>query len=189
MAIGQNHQYSQTAGRGKYRNLYRHLCSLEALEWRATFGEIEAVIGFKLPKSARKHRPWWGNQRGENGHSHARAWSAAGWETAEVDMAAETLLFRRTNGGGVQRLTLDEILPVHPTARWPEGLSLRREDMYAYDLGDREQKRTSVSIPEGLATVLEVLLQQVRLNGAFADVHLSFAVLGLCTICVNSLSG
>ena len=27
-------------------------------------------------------------------------------------------------------LTLDEAWPVHPTARWPEGLSLSREDMY-----------------------------------------------------------
>ncbi len=25
---------------------------------------------------------------------------------------------------------LNEAWPVHPTARWPEGLSLRREDMY-----------------------------------------------------------
>ena len=29
--------------------------------------------------------------------------------------------------------SLDEVWPVHPKARWPEGLSLRREDMY----GDR----------------------------------------------------
>ena len=27
-------------------------------------------------------------------------------------------------------LTLDEAWPVHPMARWPEGLSLSREDMY-----------------------------------------------------------
>ena len=30
-------------------------------------------------------------------------------------------------------LNFDEVWPVHPTARWPEGLSLRREDLY----GDR----------------------------------------------------
>ena len=28
---------------------------------------------------------------------------------------------------------LDEIWPVHPTKAWPEGLSLRREDMDIYE--------------------------------------------------------
>ena len=56
---------------------------------------------------------------------------AAGWKTERVDMANETLVFRRIEGVETQRkLTLDEILPIHPTAVWPEGLSLRREDMY-----------------------------------------------------------
>ncbi len=26
--------------------------------------------------------------------------------------------------------SLDEVWPVHPTARWPKGLSLKREDLY-----------------------------------------------------------
>ena len=130
MAIDRDQQHRQMADRGKYQRLYRHLCALEGQEWRTTFGEIEAVIGFELPLSARLHRPWWGNQRGGNGHSHALAWSIAGWETAEVDMDAETLLFRRTNAKPVRKLSLDEVWPVHPTAVWPKGLSLRREDIY-----------------------------------------------------------
>ena len=130
MAIDRDQQFRQMAGRGKYRRLYQHLRALEAQEWRATFGDIETVIGFPLPPSARLHRPWWGNQRGGNGHSHALAWSVAGWETAEVDMDSETLLFRRTYPKPIERLSLDEIWPVHATARWPEGLSLRREDIY-----------------------------------------------------------
>ena len=130
MAIDRDEQHRQMAGRGKYRRLYRHLCALEAQEWRTTFGGIETVIGFPLPPSARLHRPWWGNQRGGNGHSHALAWSIAGWETAEVDMESETLLFRRANAIPVKRLPLDELWPVHATARWPVGLSLRREDIY-----------------------------------------------------------
>jgi len=54
----------------------------------------------------------------------------AGWETAEVDMDAEELLFRRTPPEPLSRLPLDEAWPVHPTAEWPKGLSLRREDLY-----------------------------------------------------------
>ena len=32
--------------------------------------------------------------------------------------------------GAVSKPNLDEMWPVHPTAVWPEELSLRREDMY-----------------------------------------------------------
>ena len=130
MALDQKEQYLKMVLRGKYQRLYQHLSSLQAQEWRTTFNEVEAVIGFDLPSSARLHRPWWGNQRDSSGHSHALAWSVAGWETAEVDMEAETLLFRRADLRPVPRPPLDEAWPVHPTAVWPEGLSLRREDLY-----------------------------------------------------------
>ena len=130
MAQDQNDMYLKMVLRGKYQRLYQHLTGLQAQEWRTSFGEVESVIGFELPPSARLHRPWWGNQRSGNGHSHALAWSVAGWETAEVDMEAQRLLFRRTDPRPVTRLPLDEVWPVHPTAVWPEGLSLRREDLY-----------------------------------------------------------
>ena len=130
MAIDRKDKYREMVLRGKYQRLYMYLCSLQAQEWRTSFSEIEAVIGFDLPPSARLHRPWWGNQRGGNGHSHALAWSVAGWETADVDMDSENLLFRRTRPRSVRRLPLDEAWPVHPTAVWPDGLSLRRENLY-----------------------------------------------------------
>lgn len=130
MTMNREQRYRQMAARSKYQRLYTHLCGLTAQEWRTSFREIESIMGFELPASARFHRPWWSNQTGGNGHSQALAWSAAGWETAEVDMDAETLLFRRTDPKPVPRLPLDEAWPVHPTAVWPEGLSLRREDLY-----------------------------------------------------------
>jgi hypothetical protein len=60
-----------------------------------TFKEVEAVIDRKLPASAFRHRPWWANE--ERGHSHAKAWLAAGYETEHVDMAARKLVFRRAS--------------------------------------------------------------------------------------------
>ena len=126
MAVDQKDKYREMVIRGKYQRLHAYLSSLQVQEWRTSFNEVEAVIGFELPPSARLHRPWWGNQRGGNGHSHALAWSVAGWETAEVDMDGEMLLFRRTHPKPIPRLSLDEAWPVHPTAVWPEGLSLRR---------------------------------------------------------------
>lgn len=86
----------EAAARGKYAPLYRHLLSLRPeTAWRAGFGEVERVLGFRLPDSARLHRPWWANSRKGSGHSHALAWQAAGWRTARVDLEAETLVFER----------------------------------------------------------------------------------------------
>lgn len=130
MVVDRSDKYRKMVQRGKYQRLYSYLHSIQAQEWRTSFGEIEAVVGFQLPPSARLHRPWWGNQKRSNGHSHALAWSVAGWETAEVDMDAETLLFRRRHPEPEAKPSLDEAWPVHPTAVWPEGLSLRREDLY-----------------------------------------------------------
>ena len=45
-------------------------------------------------------------------------------------MDAETLLLRRKPTETVPRPTLDEAWPVHSAGAWPEGLSLRREDIY-----------------------------------------------------------
>jgi len=43
---------------GKYRRLYHHLRDLPGDEWKATFSDIEKILGFELPNSARVHRPW-----------------------------------------------------------------------------------------------------------------------------------
>ena len=131
MAIDRDQKYQEMVMRGKYRKLYTHLCAHPGQEWRTTFNEIESILGSALAPSARLHRPWWSNQNSGSGHSQSLAWSVAGWETAEVDLDAETLLLRRRDRRAEDRRpSLDEWWPVHPTAKWPEGLSLRREDMY-----------------------------------------------------------
>jgi hypothetical protein len=77
----------EAAQRGKYAPLYRHLAERTGTEWPATFREIERVLGFRLPDSARIHRPWWANQGERGGHSHALAWEMAGWRTSQVEWA------------------------------------------------------------------------------------------------------
>ena len=130
MAIDRDQKYREMASRGKYRRLYAHLCGLDTGEWRTSFREIEAIVGFELPASARLHRPWWANQSSGNGHSQALAWGIAGWETAEVDMDAEMLLLRRKQPEAIRAATLDEVWPVRSVGSWPDDLSLRREDIY-----------------------------------------------------------
>ncbi len=86
----------RAASRGKYAPLYNHLMKLDQSEWPTTFADIEAVLGFSLPNSARIHRPWWANQGESGGHSHALAWQMAGWKTSQVDLAAERVVFCRS---------------------------------------------------------------------------------------------
>ena len=124
----QETKYREKASAGKYRELYAHLSGLQSAEWRTCFNEIESVLGFALPASARRYTAWWANENGDSRHSQSIAWTAAGWETAEVDMDAETLSFKRQKSSETD--LLDEIWPVRSVGKWPEGLSLRREDMY-----------------------------------------------------------
>jgi hypothetical protein len=77
----------------KYEPLGRHLASISFNEWRATFSEIEEVLGFSLPPSARTHPAWWGNDR--KSRSQASAWLEVGWKAAQVDVGASRVVFRR----------------------------------------------------------------------------------------------
>lgn len=80
--------------RGKYAPLYHHLSGLKQSEWRTSFPELQSILGFKLPDSARLYRPWWANGK-KAGHSQSMAWMMAGWKTSNVDLDAETLTFVR----------------------------------------------------------------------------------------------
>jgi hypothetical protein len=77
----------------KYDPLRTFLASCSQSEVPVNFRKIEAIIGSRLPASAFKHRAWWSNN-GDN-HVNAHAWLAAGYETDDVDMSAQTLIFRR----------------------------------------------------------------------------------------------
>ena len=86
--------------RGKYAPLYRHLVVMEASPWHATFDQIEIILGFDLPVSARRHPAWWANQ--ETGRSHALAWRAAGWRTRDLNLTTETVTFERAANPGAR---------------------------------------------------------------------------------------
>ena len=81
----------EAAARSKYAPLYRHLSASCDEEWCASFGEIEAILEFRLPDSAYLYPAWWSN----GGRSQALAWLAAGWRTRSIDLEDETLVFER----------------------------------------------------------------------------------------------
>lgn len=99
--------------RGKYTPLFDHLAQLDGQRWPATFEEVEAVLGFPLPPSARKYQAWWENENAD--HSQARAWRAAGWRTTAVDLVAGRLVFAHGASGS----THDRRVPAAPRASHP----------------------------------------------------------------------
>ena len=77
----------------KYSPLYRFLLDFEGNEWSASFAEIEH-LGIELPATAYNRPQWWENNT--TGHPQAQAWISAGWETSDVDLGAESLVFVRS---------------------------------------------------------------------------------------------
>ncbi len=78
----------------KYDPLKLHLEHLLVSTWRASFAEIEAVLGFSLPDSARRYSAWWENET-DGQHIHAHAWLDAGWRTEQLDRTGERVTFKR----------------------------------------------------------------------------------------------
>lgn len=77
----------------KYEPLKRHLSSLRMSEWKASFRDVERVLGFPLPPSTRRHRALWSNN--PQNHVMTRAWLEAGWRTEQVDLEQGKVVFRK----------------------------------------------------------------------------------------------
>lgn len=80
----------------KYAALGDFLAAQRNGEVRVTFDEIERITGVKLPPKAQHHRAWWSNNPSNN--VMTRVWLDAGFESAQVDMNARKLVFRRAAG-------------------------------------------------------------------------------------------
>ena len=80
----------------KYDALYRWLVVKSAsgvTSIPATFDQIEAILGFKLPDSARTSTPWWANEKKNSRHVQCKSWIAAGFETRDLNLATESVAF------------------------------------------------------------------------------------------------
>lgn len=76
---------------GKYTPLTKYLQDLSGREVRLSFAEIEGVLGLRLPERSKSVRAWWSNNPSNN--VMTKAWLAAGYKTAQVDVAGEKLSF------------------------------------------------------------------------------------------------
>ena len=77
----------------KYDPLSARLTGDDGREWSVTFADLEKLLGFSLPKTARSGQTWW---RNTGAQPHQRAWAGSGWEVAEVDQAGARVTFRRS---------------------------------------------------------------------------------------------
>jgi hypothetical protein len=82
---------------GKYETLGTFLRGQRTQEVPLTFAEIEKIAGVKLPPKAQHHRAWWSNNASNN--VMTKVWLEAGYESAQVDMSARKLVFRRVAKG------------------------------------------------------------------------------------------
>ena len=80
----------------KYSPLRHYLEASQADETPMTFADVERVLGFGLPYSARTHQAWWANET-RGSHVQKQAWLRAGWKTSRVDLTGEKLVFVREN--------------------------------------------------------------------------------------------
>ena len=77
----------------KYDPLYHWLHCQTTKIVPATFSQLEMILGFNLPATARHRCEWWANETGATRHVQCRAWLDAGYETREVDLPREILEF------------------------------------------------------------------------------------------------
>jgi hypothetical protein len=77
----------------KYESLAKHLARSNAPELVMTFAQLEEILGAPLPASARTHRPWWANSA--RGHVQSKGWLSAGYQSEQVDLEGEQLIFKK----------------------------------------------------------------------------------------------
>jgi hypothetical protein len=95
----------------KYKPLSDRLSGHEAPEWRASFAELEEVLGFPLPKGARAGRAWWGDDK--------RGWRDHGWRADDIDHEGGYVTFKR-DGQTTAAVAESVVMTDEPQAEAPQ---------------------------------------------------------------------
>ncbi len=78
---------------GKYEKLALHLSATPRKIISITFLELESLLGFDLPQSAKTYYAWWANDK-----THVQAvdgWLTHGWSVTRVDLVKQAATFER----------------------------------------------------------------------------------------------
>ncbi|MGQ4834406.1 MAG: DUF7662 domain-containing protein [Candidatus Asgardarchaeia archaeon] len=124
---------------GKYIALGRFLINQNNEEIRLTFDEIENILGFPLPESAKKHRPWWANDR-----THVQAvegWLNVGWQVKQVDLIKRKVTFvKNTEIKTLESIKKIKSGPEPDYKRFEEQARRIMADFFQTDLAPRKKK-------------------------------------------------
>ena len=122
-------EMARSAERGAYRALHGYLKDgPEGGALRASFAEIERVLGFPLPPSARARPAWWAND-GESDQS--QAWIGAGWQVDGADVESERVALSRWVTLAKSKFGVDE-WTVHDAALLSPDATFSREEIYGF---------------------------------------------------------
>jgi hypothetical protein len=93
VAAGRDDSDTGTQGHaGKYHRLWAWLIDQPGSRIETTFGEVEEIIGMRLPPSCRKHQAHWHSYEGS---AVVRAVHDAGWQARDVSLKHEQITFVR----------------------------------------------------------------------------------------------
>jgi hypothetical protein len=106
---------------GKYEPLSDFLRKQRTDQIALTFEEIERIVGFKLPRSAKEYRAWWSNNPSNS--VMTKAWLDAGFESEAVDMESRKLVFRRVkrSTSSTEHPPSGAVSDAHPLIGWMKG--------------------------------------------------------------------
>jgi hypothetical protein len=141
----------------KYEPLRLYLISLDSDSWTPSFTDIEAILGFGLPKSAHTYRAWWANSGPGTGHSYSRSWIDAGWAVAIVDITREKITFQKNRNAEsveapkIRKVILSEMGDVPKTHEWDITNELTAEFRLRWThFGAILRQKERLVIPDGL---------------------------------------
>ncbi len=80
----------------KYDPLVQWLAGLSDGEVAVSFVQLEKILGFDLPDSARTWMSWWENETFPV-RSQCKAWKRAGFQTQQLDLVKQQVVFARTD--------------------------------------------------------------------------------------------
>ena len=105
----------------KYAQLRDYLANRKTGPWHARFTDVEQILGFPLPASARKYPAWWANQN-RGSHVQCSGWLNAGWHTSNVDLENESVTFIPTHSRkGIG--SAGEFRPTKSSLKWQDVLA------------------------------------------------------------------
>ncbi|MDB5445707.1 MAG: hypothetical protein JWQ97_1024 [Phenylobacterium sp.] len=138
----------------KYQPLSERLAASPGDEWLTSFAELEGLLGFPLPKTARTSRTWWANDPQK---AHSRSWAAHGWAVGDVDHAAERVMFRR--GAASADLPPTNLVPapsrdVQPPAMRKAAESASMQMHVKRALGESAMVMAGLAVVAGLGALL-----------------------------------